>query len=76
MTESGVTESVVEDAALAWFESLGYMVKHGPEIAPGELSADRVESGTLAASRDALLPKLLSGDVLVKDREQSLERTD
>ena len=30
------TESVVEDAALAWLESLGYAVKHGPEIAPGE----------------------------------------
>jgi hypothetical protein len=28
-----LTESVVEDAALAWFESLGYTVKHGPEIA-------------------------------------------
>jgi hypothetical protein len=26
------TESVVEDAALAWLESLGYTVKHGPEI--------------------------------------------
>jgi type I restriction enzyme, R subunit len=75
MIQSGVTESVVEDAALAWLESLGYTVKHGPEIAPGELVAERVESGTLAASRDALLPKLLSGDVLVKDREQSLERT-
>jgi hypothetical protein len=32
------TESVVEDAALAWLESLGYAVKHGPEIAPGEFS--------------------------------------
>jgi hypothetical protein len=32
------TESVVEDAALAWLESLGYAVKHGPEIAPGNFS--------------------------------------
>ena len=30
-------ESVVEDAALAWLESIGYTIKHGPEIAPGEL---------------------------------------
>lgn len=30
------SESVVEDAALAWLESLGYTVKHGPEIGPGE----------------------------------------
>ena len=35
------TASLVEDAALAWLESLGYTVKHGPEIAPGELAAER-----------------------------------
>jgi hypothetical protein len=29
----GVTESVVEQAALAWFESLGYSVKAGRSIA-------------------------------------------
>jgi hypothetical protein len=26
------TESVVEDTVLAWLESLGYAIKHGPEI--------------------------------------------
>jgi len=31
---SSFTESVVEEAALAWLESLGFTVKHGPEIAP------------------------------------------
>jgi hypothetical protein len=31
-----ITESVVENAALAWLESLGYAIKHGPEIALGE----------------------------------------
>ena len=39
------TESVVEDAALAWLESLGYAVKHGPEIAPGELFGERGDYG-------------------------------
>ncbi|MBI2997373.1 MAG: type I restriction endonuclease subunit R, partial [Deltaproteobacteria bacterium] len=39
------TESVVEDAALAWLESLGYTVKHGPEIGPGELFAERADYG-------------------------------
>ena len=29
------TESVVEDAALAWLEGLGYAVLHGPDIAAG-----------------------------------------
>ena len=32
------TESVIEDAALAWLEGLGYTGKHGPEIAPGNFS--------------------------------------
>jgi type I restriction enzyme R subunit len=35
------TESVVEDAALGWIESLGYSIAHGPEIAPGEPTAER-----------------------------------
>jgi type I restriction enzyme R subunit len=34
------TESVVEDAALAWLESLGYAVLHGPEIAPDAPGAE------------------------------------
>ena len=44
-SSGGFTESVVEDAALAWLESLGYAIKHGPEIAPGELFAERVDYG-------------------------------
>jgi type I restriction enzyme R subunit len=38
---SNFTESVVEDAALAWLESLGYTVLHGPEIAAGMPGAER-----------------------------------
>ena len=34
MTEA-FTESIVEDGALAWLESLGYAVVHGPDISPG-----------------------------------------
>lgn len=45
MSERGVTESVVEQAALAWLESLGWTVKHGPEIAPGEPLAERASYG-------------------------------
>jgi type I restriction enzyme S subunit len=33
------------------------------------------ESRTLAAIRDALLPKLLSGKIRVKDAEKFLEKT-
>jgi type I restriction enzyme R subunit len=35
------TESVVEDAALAWLEALGYAMLHGPDIAVGEPGSER-----------------------------------
>jgi type I restriction enzyme R subunit len=41
MTERGVTESVVEQAALAWLESAGWSVLNGADIAPGESAAER-----------------------------------
>ena len=37
------TEAVVEEAALQWLEALDYVVQHGPEIAPGELAAERAD---------------------------------
>jgi type I restriction enzyme, R subunit len=39
------TESTVEQAALAWLESIGWSVRHGAEIAPGELAAERSDYG-------------------------------
>ena len=45
------TESVVEEAALAWLEGLGYAVKHGPEVAPGELAAERTDYGQVVLER-------------------------
>jgi type I restriction enzyme R subunit len=39
------SESDVEDAALDWLTELGWAVKHGPEIAPGELFAERKDYG-------------------------------
>jgi type I restriction enzyme R subunit len=38
---SSFTESVVEEAALAWLDKLGYLVLNGLEIAPGEVLAER-----------------------------------
>ncbi len=38
------TESVVEDAALGWLESLGYSILHGPDIAAGMAGAERSDS--------------------------------
>jgi type I restriction enzyme, R subunit len=45
MAASVLTESHVEDAALAWFGELGYTVLHGPDIAPGEPLAERETYG-------------------------------
>ena len=38
-----------------------------------QVKSNREESRTLAALRDALLPKLLSGEIRVKDMEKQLE---
>lgn len=38
---SAFTESVVEEAALEWFEALGYTVIGGPAIGPGEPAQER-----------------------------------
>jgi type I restriction enzyme R subunit len=54
---AGVTESVVEQAALAWLESVGWSVRHGAESAPGELAAERSDYGQVVLEqrlRDAL----------------------
>lgn len=42
---SHFTESTIEQAALAWLESQGYTILHGPDIAPGELMAERDDYG-------------------------------
>jgi type I restriction enzyme, R subunit len=41
MSTTSFSESVVEDAALAWLEALGYATLHGPTIAAGESAAER-----------------------------------
>src|SRR5215510_7651720 len=69
------TESTVEQAALAWFESVGWSVWHGAEIAPGELAAERSDYGQVILAqrlRDALgrlnrgLPAVALDDALRK----------
>jgi len=36
-----LNEAIVEEAALSWFDELGYAVGTGPEIAPGEPASER-----------------------------------
>ena len=42
MNTTRFTESIAEGAAIAWLESLGCVVKHGLEIGPRELEAERI----------------------------------
>lgn len=69
MSRPAFTESVVEQAGLAWLESLGYAVLAGPEIAPGEPQAERgdycqvVLERRLRQALERLNPQL-SSDVL------------
>ena len=42
---SSFTESAVEQATLAWLESMGYLILSGLEIAPGETMAERESYG-------------------------------
>ena len=42
---SAFYEAVVEGAALAWLESLGYTIKHDPASGPGELFSERTYYG-------------------------------
>ena len=51
MTDHGFSESVVEQAALAWLESMSWTVLHGPDIAPAEFAAERSEYSEVALER-------------------------
>ena len=76
------TESVVEDAALAWLEALGYQVLHGPDIAVGEPAAERIDSNY----RDVVLERRLRQTLVqlnpdlpsdaIEDAFRKLTRTD
>ena len=73
MSVAQLTESVVEDAALAWLESLGWTVEHLPapqseatwqagglDIAPGQLTSERSDYGQVVlAQRLRLKPGLV-----------------
>ncbi len=63
------TESIIEEAALAWIEGLGYAVLDGSEIVPDMPGVERTEPNY----HDVVLPKLISGEVRVKDAERFIE---
>jgi hypothetical protein len=60
------TESAIEQAAVEWFKELDYSYEFGPEIACHDLEC------ITASLCDTLLPKLMRGEVRVKDMEKQL----
>ena len=82
MSELTFTESVVEEAALAWLGGLGYSVSHGPDIAHGEPAAERTDP----SYRDVVLEDRLRQALVrlnaqlppeaVEDAYRKLTRTD
>lgn len=77
MTERGVTESVVEQAALAWLESIGWSVRNGAEIAPGEPVAKRDDYRLVVLAqglRDAQLLNPISGELCISDAQHFIEK--
>ncbi len=54
-------EAVVEQAALSWFDQLGYAAAHAPYLAPGEIAAER-KSFAASDAREEALRKVLRHD--------------
>jgi len=82
MSAGSFTESVVEDASLAWLEALGYAVLHGPDIAVGEVGTERsdpnyrdvVLEGRLRQALVRLNPDL--PNEAIEDAYRKLKRSD
>ena len=70
-----LTESDVEQAALAWLEGLSWNVAHGPDLAPDTLGAERADYGQVVLEqrlRDALA--LLNPDLPASAVDETFRR--
>jgi type I restriction enzyme R subunit len=72
MNGSDFSESVVEQAALAWLEALGYAVLHGPDIAAGEPGGERADPNY----RDVVLERRLCGALVRLNPDLPTEAVD
>ncbi len=48
---ANMTESVVEEVALAWLESTGWRIAHGPDIEPDIPAAEQTDCGEVLQER-------------------------
>ncbi len=75
MNGEDFTESVVEQATLAWFESLGYSVAFGPRIAPGEADSERENySQVVLGRRIRQMLERLNPDLPVEALEEAYRK--
>ena len=71
------TDSVVEQASLAWLGDAGGRIAFCPDIAlsmPAAKPANYVDLVLAQRRRDALLPRLNSGELSIEVAEDSIER--
>lgn len=70
-----LNESTVEDAAIEWFQSLGYTAAKGPDLAPGELFAERESlADVVLVGRLRLALHTLNPTVPEEAREDALRK--
>jgi hypothetical protein len=66
---SAFTESVVEQAAPAWLEGIGWPVRNGTDIAPDGPAAERRDYGQVVLE----LRKLLQGELRIRRRKNVVQ---
>jgi type I restriction enzyme R subunit len=70
-----LNESIVEEAALGWFQELGYAVLPGPQLAPGEPTAERESfSDVLLVGRLRQAIRQLNPAIPEDAREEALRK--
>jgi type I restriction enzyme R subunit len=75
MTPPLITESVVEEATLSWLDELGYALLFGPDIAPGELFAERESYGeVILVNRLRSALTKINPDIPEEAREEAIRK--
>ena len=70
-----LNESHIEDAALTWLGELGYSLAYGPDIAPGEPTAERDSfADVVLVGRFQRAIELLNPDIPEEAREEALRK--
>ena len=73
---ASMTESVVEEAALAWLESTGWRIAHGPDIAPDMPAVERADYGEVVLEQETVwLTQRQMAELFDSSTDNELEET-